>query len=116
MVATFTAEQYQRRPTRVRINLDGGGRIDLPVPAVLPRQGVADAVDPIDGAPREIQEAILNRLADTCKRHSREEMRSALDEHSESAVQKTLWLMRKLGKLSHAKDSYGNGFGLPEWK
>jgi hypothetical protein len=65
----------------------------------------------------EVSSAILNVLADACRRHTRQEMAAALRDHfSESAVEKALWLLRKAGALNNRRDGYGGGFGLPEWE
>jgi hypothetical protein len=65
----------------------------------------------------EVSSAILNVLADACRRHTRQEMAAALRDHfSESAVEKALWMLRKAGALNNRRDGYGGGFGLPEWE
>jgi hypothetical protein len=70
-----------------------------------------------DVAQSEVSSAILNVLADACRRHTRQEMAAALRDHfSESAVEKALWQLRKAGALNNRKDGYGGGFGLPEWE
>jgi hypothetical protein len=102
-------------PEEVSITLRNAGRKRWSVPPVRPVASPPPE-EAVEGVPAELAAAILDRLADTCKRHTREEMSAALAEvHSESAVHKALWKLRTAGKLSNRKDGHGLGFGLPEW-
>jgi hypothetical protein len=125
-IMAWLATRYPHfRGLRVRIECDGGEIIhSLPagVPPNTPAIGTASQLqsssppDTVEGVPPEVATAIFNRLADTCKRHTREEMAEALNnEFSESVVQKALWKLRTAGKLANSRDTYGLGFGLPEW-
>jgi hypothetical protein len=116
LVISYTQEQYLRRAAEVRITLDDGRKINLPVPPGLHGAAPAGGIESVEGIPTELAEAVFNRLADTGTRHTRDEMSTALkDDFSESLVHKALWLLRKEGKLSNKKDAYGLGFGLCEW-
>lgn len=119
LMALITAtmqENHQRWAKRVRIELEDGEVIDLLVPRALnTRQPLPS--DVIDGVRPDLAQAIFEQLADAVKRHTREEMAQALDgQFSESAVHKALWSLRAAGKLTNCRDSYGAGFGLPEWQ
>jgi hypothetical protein len=101
--------------------LRSGRRVTHTIPPVAPlaRPKAARQAEAVVGdvAQSEVSSAILNVLADACRRHTRQEMAAALRDHfSESAVEKALWLLRKAGALNNRRDGYGGGFGLPEWE
>jgi hypothetical protein len=133
LTTQYWFEAYRLRPTEIAVTLENGRVYTIPVPlmvaAVMGMQAPSEAPpignhgpdDPVDGVPADLARAIFRVLGDNCKRYTRSEMTEAVNafgttsEHSESAVEKALWQLRKVGRLSNQKDNYGKGFGLPEW-
>ncbi len=116
MIARFFAEHYAKVANHLRIDFEGGGCYDVPLQLSLALPPAPEGgIDPVEGVPADLVAEIMDRLADTCKRHTREEMALALPERGDSAVYRALWLLRKAEKLNNRKDGHGTGFGLPEW-
>ncbi len=109
-IALYTREVYGRWPRRVRIDLDDGEKIAIPVPTSM----CTAKAPTIEGVADDLAQAIFSYLDDQGEKRTREQVSEALsDGFSESSVHKALWHMRVAGILSNTK---GLGYGLSEWE
>lgn len=106
-------------PRRVRVDFVDGEKVQLLMPPdVSALAAVPPPVNPLDQL-TECQRDILDAVRAAEKRLTGEDIKRALQAaeklHGDSTINHTLAEMIKAGLLTNRKDSYGKGYGLPEW-